>query len=125
MADVVANPKDTHLTAFFKLCQTDRLAKTLLYAEVPSYFTWSNNKWNKRQKGKQGEVKDFPGYFKDDALGRVYTVHPGQQECFFLRILLHEVRGPTSFKALKTVNGQVCQTYREACNKLGLLEDDA
>ena len=60
-----------------------------------------------------------------NALGRVYTVHPNNFECFFLRLLLHNVRGLTSFDALKTVNGQVCETFREACQKMGLLEDDA
>ncbi|GBM01517.1 hypothetical protein AVEN_209323-1 [Araneus ventricosus] len=32
--------------------------------------------------------------------------------------------GPTSFTDLKTVEGQVCETYRETCLKLDLLEDD-
>jgi hypothetical protein len=37
---------------------------------------------------------------------------------------LHHVKGPTSFDFLKTVSGFVCETYRQACQKLGLLEDD-
>lgn len=40
-------------------------------------------------------------------------------------MLLHEVRGPKSFADLKTVNGRVCQTFREACHLRGLLEDDS
>ncbi|CAF1515752.1 unnamed protein product, partial [Rotaria sordida] len=32
--------------------------------------------------------------------------------------------GPTSFEALRTVNGQICATFREACQLHGLLEDD-
>ncbi|KIH55918.1 hypothetical protein ANCDUO_13912 [Ancylostoma duodenale] len=45
---------------------------------------------------------------------------------FFLlcQILLHTVRGPTSFTDLKTVDGEVCETYREACQRRGLLEND-
>ncbi|GFQ69331.1 ATP-dependent DNA helicase [Trichonephila clavata] len=39
--------------------------------------------------------------------------------------LLINVRGPTSFQELKTVNGHVCATFREACQKLNLLENDA
>jgi hypothetical protein len=39
-------------------------------------------------------------------------------------MLLHSIRGPRSFEELKTVNGEVCQTFREACQKLGLLEGD-
>ena len=68
-----------------------------------------------------------PGYSDiraSDALGRVYTIHPNNFECFFLRLLLHTVTGPTSFVALRTVNGRVCDTFREACQRLDLLEDD-
>ncbi|RCN50729.1 hypothetical protein ANCCAN_03114 [Ancylostoma caninum] len=58
-----------------------------------------------------------------DALGRVYTVQ-NNDECYYLRLLLHTVRGPTSFTDLKTVDGEVCETYREACQRRGLLEND-
>ncbi len=40
-------------------------------------------------------------------------------------MLLHHIRRPKSFKHLKTINGRECETYREACNQLGLLEDDS
>nr|XP_043639114.1 uncharacterized protein LOC122610187 [Erigeron canadensis] len=40
------------------------------------------------------------------------------------RILLNHVVGPTSFKAIKRVNGKDCATYKEACFELGLLDDD-
>lgn len=39
-------------------------------------------------------------------------------------MLLHEIRGPTSFSDLKTVNGILHNTFQSACNVLGLLEDD-
>ncbi|XP_061394706.1 ATP-dependent DNA helicase pif1-like, partial [Musca vetustissima] len=39
-------------------------------------------------------------------------------------MLLINVRGPTSFENLRTVDGQICATYREACQKLQLLEND-
>ena len=42
-----------------------------------------------------------------------------------MRLLLINVRGPTSFQELRTLNGQVCATYREACQELNLLENDA
>ena len=51
-------------------------------------------------------------------------MHPNNFECFFLRLLLHTIKGPTSFEALITVNGQVCATFREACQLRGFLEDD-
>jgi len=37
------------------------------------------------------------------ALGRVYAISPQQAECFYLRLLLHNVKGPQSFAALKTM----------------------
>ena len=53
------------------------------------------------------------------------TVHPSNRECYFLRILLHHKRGPKSFDDLKTIEGEVCQTFQEACIRLGPLHDDS
>jgi hypothetical protein len=121
----VLEPPRTTLTAFFLLCQKDDFAKTLLYCDVPKYYTWdaSGKVFKRRLQGTM--VSGSGGVRATDALGRVYTVHPNNFECFYLRMLLHVVRGPTSFDALKTVDGTVCATYREACQVRGLLEDDA
>ncbi|XP_075451177.1 uncharacterized protein LOC142492419 [Ascaphus truei] len=120
---LAAQPPNTTLTAFFQLCQHDSFARTLLYPQTPRYYTW-NASTKQFKKRKQGTPVPGTDALASEALGRVYTVHPNNAECFFLRILLHTVPGPTSFDAIKTVNGQVCETYREACQKLGLLEDD-
>ena len=66
----------------------------------------------------------FPGVKEAHVLGRVYTINPCQGECFYLRLLLHHIRGPRSFAELKTVEGDLCSSFREACFRLGLLEDD-
>jgi hypothetical protein len=50
---------------------------------------------------------------------------PNMVECYYLRLLLVNVVGPRSFEDLRTVNGHLCATYREACEHLGLLENDA
>ncbi|GFR28939.1 ATP-dependent DNA helicase [Trichonephila clavata] len=81
------------------------------------------------------EQDSIPGYVIDNALGRVYTVHPNNREAFHMRLLLHHVRGPISFEDLKTVivrdaDGDIleikpCSTYTEACQVLGPLEDDS
>ncbi|GFW53891.1 ATP-dependent DNA helicase [Trichonephila clavipes] len=80
--------------------------------------------------GKKG--KAVSGYLeikKDQVLERerkrVYTVHSGNAECYFLRLLLHKIPGPTSFTALKIVAGVVQPTFQAACKALSLLEDDA
>ena len=124
-AERAASPTDTTLTAFFKLCAVDDFAKTLLYAEVPTYFTWNATK-KEFQRRKQGNrVAGHMNLYSSDALGRIYTVHPNNAECFYLRLLLVNVRGPTSFGDLRTVDSELCVTYREACQKLNLLENDA
>ncbi|GFW42941.1 uncharacterized protein LOC104236095 [Trichonephila clavipes] len=38
------NPPATTLTALFTLCQNDAFAKTLLYSEVPTYYTWNTSR---------------------------------------------------------------------------------
>ncbi|GFV79798.1 ATP-dependent DNA helicase [Trichonephila clavipes] len=60
-----------------------------------------------------------------DVLGRLYTVHPNNTECFYLRLLLINIRGPISFQDLRTINGQLSATYRQAFEELNLLENDA
>ena len=39
-------------------------------------------------------------------------------------MLLIAVRGPKSFEDLRTVNGEVCATFEQACLKLGLIENN-
>ncbi|KAI5747287.1 hypothetical protein M8J77_013075 [Diaphorina citri] len=104
--------RSTTLMAFFELCQTDSFAKSLLYCEVPSYFTYSRQRgWARRLRGQP--VPGHPNIRRDSCIGRVYTVHPSNAERYYLRLLLHSIRGPTSFEALRTVN--------EACNQLSRL----
>ncbi|XP_039968146.1 uncharacterized protein LOC120779853 [Bactrocera tryoni] len=55
----------------------------------------------------------------------MYTIHPNNTECFYLRLLLVNVQGPRSFEYLKIVDGHLCETYREACHLLHLLENDS
>ena len=123
--EVATNPpRKTTLTAFMDLCSADQFASSLFYHEVPRFFTWDNNarKWKKRKQGNPHETAE--GYFSEDTVGRVYTVHPKFEECFYLRMLLHVVSGPKSFEDIRTVNGNVCSTYKEACKIRGMLVSD-
>ncbi|KAF0712142.1 Uncharacterized protein FWK35_00030053 [Aphis craccivora] len=47
----------------------------------------------------------WPRIKMDTAIGRIYTIHPNQSECFHLRLLLNYVQGPTSFESLKAFDG--------------------
>ena len=96
----------------------------LVYAEVPHYFTCYKSR-KQFQRRKQGQaVNGQPNLYSTDALGRLYTIHPNNAECYYLRLLLINVRGPTSFENLKTINNILYATYREAYQQLKLLEND-
>ncbi|GFV91223.1 transposable element Tcb1 transposase [Trichonephila clavipes] len=107
------NPPGTTLTAFFTLCQEDAFARILLYSEVPSYYTWNETKkvFIRRRRGEP--VDGRPGIFRENTLGRIYTVHPNQDECFYLRMLLVNVPGPGCFHELKIVDGVTHATFRK------------
>ncbi|XP_039954205.1 uncharacterized protein LOC120770689 [Bactrocera tryoni] len=110
----------TTLTSFFSICQSDPFARALLYSEMPRYYTW-NASSKKFQRRKQGNVvPGHPDVRSTEALGCIYTVYPKNDECFYLRLLLVNVRGPTSFESLRTVNGIVLPTFRVARHELNL-----
>ncbi|XP_035835779.1 uncharacterized protein LOC110888292 [Helianthus annuus] len=90
----------------------DTVARTLTYVQFPIFYVWKieNRCWEPRQKGK--------------AIGRIHSVSPSFGEAYFLRILLNKVKGPKSFADIRTVNGHVHDTFRDACYALGLLDDD-
>ncbi|XP_031122581.1 uncharacterized protein LOC116025489 [Ipomoea triloba] len=105
----------TMLTEFFSMNLANEYAKmmNLLYVEFPCHFVWckSTKSWKPRKQLK--------------VIGRLVTVNPTEGERYYLRMLLMNVRAPTSFESLKTVNGYFAETFREAAEKLGLLSGDS
>ena len=59
---------------------------------------------------------------KSGQIGRIIYANPAEGERYFLRVLLNHVRGATSYKDLRTVAGVTYSTFREACEKRGLIE---
>ncbi|KAJ8965520.1 hypothetical protein NQ314_004069, partial [Rhamnusium bicolor] len=62
----------------------------------------------------------------EDRLDRISCIadvsaRQGQMELFFLRVLLRHVAGSTSFEELRTVDGRIYSTFREACEARHLL----
>ena len=112
--DVLGNgvTKETPLTAWFKINQTNPQARETTYQNFPWTWVYDNKikKWKPHQKGY--------------AIGRMYFASPSSGEHFYLRLLLTVVAGATSFAHLHTVNGIQFNTNKEACFALGLLEDD-
>lgn len=110
----LSSPPKTTLTAFFYLCIKDEFARTLLYIEVPRYTHLEHNKERMETPNSRNTFQNWPGLKSGDALGRVYMVHVSNMECVFLRMLLHHVRGPTSFKDLKKLINRDFLSFREA-----------
>ncbi|CAH9106191.1 unnamed protein product, partial [Cuscuta epithymum] len=102
----------TKFTAWMKANQVYPTAKELTYVEFPSKFTWKKKtmEWVERKRG--------------FSIGRIYYVRPGAGEKYYLRILLNIVKGATSFEDLRTYEGTVYPTFRDACHARGLLKDD-
>ncbi|KAG7980350.1 hypothetical protein I3843_05G178700 [Carya illinoinensis] len=61
---------------------------------------------------------------KGNVIGQIVSANLIEGERYYLRILLNHIRGPKSFEDLKTVNGIVVPTFREAANLHGLLNKD-
>ena len=113
---------DTPLMAFFKMnCiagDIGDLARSLLYQEYPQHFVVKTDPHNPQSK--VWHIRQRQCF----AIGRMVYVNPTAGERFYLRTLLMVLRGPQSFEDLKTFNGEICETFHDACLKRGLLEDD-
>ena len=105
-----ADSRDTMLTAYFRFNSESPTEYT--YPQFPNHYVF-NKKWKPRQRG------------GDSVIGRMYFVSPKQTERYCLRLLLLHVTGATSYEYLRTVNGVVMNSFKEACIALHLLPDDA
>ena len=54
----------------------------------------------------------------------VISAHPAEGERYFLRVLLNNVAGATSYEHLRTVDGMLLPSFREATERRGLIEED-
>ncbi|XP_063215752.1 uncharacterized protein LOC134527212 isoform X2 [Bacillus rossius redtenbacheri] len=124
-----AQQKNTHLTAYFhynlqhKLihhavdgdCGSTPCPLQLTYVDFPQQFRWMEKErvWKPRDKG---------GF---NTISRLYQVKPQKdEELMCLRILLHNVKGATSFQNILTVGGFEHPPYKDACQALLLLDRD-
>uniref|UniRef100_A0A453MW58 Uncharacterized protein n=1 Tax=Aegilops tauschii subsp. strangulata TaxID=200361 RepID=A0A453MW58_AEGTS len=57
-------------------------------------------------------------------VGRNVAAHPAEREHYYLLIHLRHVTGATSYEDLRTVNGEILPTFREAGERRGLVEGD-
>ena len=110
-----AEDRHSQLQAWFQLNRIDSFARSLKYVDIPVHYVWNNSERTWRRRQKRGER----------IIVRMYDVQPSMGELFFLRLLLLHITGARSYEDLRTVCGTVHDTFREACQALGILEDDA
>ncbi|KAL3810378.1 hypothetical protein ACJIZ3_000028 [Penstemon smallii] len=103
----------TMLTDFFRVYNEGTEENQYLYRDFPRYYRWLAKEriWQKRRTHQK-------------VIGRMYAASPGEGERFYLRLLLNHVRGPKSFDDLLTINGVHYLTFKQAAEKMGLLEED-
>lgn len=101
------------LTQYFRMNNVDPKARKLLYLEFPEFYRWDkpNKRWLARKNGRK-------------QIGRMVYATVAEGERYYLRVLLEEVRGATSFNSLKTIHGVTCDTFRQACELLGVVGTD-
>ena len=102
----------TMLTEYFEANKKYELARGILYKDFPASFVLvSGSKyWKRRDERTQ--------------IGRIVSAHPAEGERYYLRVLLNHVTCATSFQDLRTVDGIVFPTFREAAERRGLIESD-
>jgi hypothetical protein len=100
------------LTEYFKTNRDRDDARHILYNDFPGTFRWLSTKvWQKR-KNRVFQV------------GRIVSANPAEGDRYFLRVLLTHVTGSQSFQDLKTVDGVLCDNFRQAAERRGLIEAD-
>jgi hypothetical protein len=110
----VERAQKTQLLQYFKANEDDvGNVRELTYQEFPNYLAWdkAKRKWSYRQR-------------KHLAIGHMSSIPPSTGELFYMRLLLTVFKGATSHDNLRTVEGALCESFKEACRKYGLLEDD-
>ncbi|XP_020105809.1 uncharacterized protein LOC109722257 [Ananas comosus] len=114
LLDVLNRPniEKTMFTEWMQANTTYDDARELTYAEFPTKWVWhSGDKvWTRRKQGNR--------------IGRIIYICPNAGELYFLRMLLNKVKGPRNYTEIRTIDGIVHETFRAACNALGLLGDD-
>ncbi|XP_063939345.1 uncharacterized protein LOC135148359 [Daucus carota subsp. sativus] len=100
------------LEAFFHLNTIDPNAREYTYDEIPKHYVWHDSlcSWNPRKKGFQ--------------IGRLTYCHHSSGDVWYLRMLLSRIKGPVSFEALRTIDGKLYNSFQEAANHYGFLNDD-
>ncbi|XP_057755480.1 uncharacterized protein LOC130974635 [Arachis stenosperma] len=114
LEDVVrkALVKESMFLGWFQANKDYAEARALTYAELPTKFIWKPDErvWLPRK-----------SHF---VIGRIFYVPPGFGESYYMQLLLNFVRGLTSYEDIRTIDGVLYSTFKDACYACGLLDDD-
>ncbi|XP_071718873.1 uncharacterized protein [Rutidosis leptorrhynchoides] len=104
--------KETMFTDWFELNKRDPSARHLTYAKIPKNYVWNQDAktWTRRKQG--------------SCIGRIVYSHPASGERYYLRLLLNKVKGPQTYEEIRTVDGTLHPTFKDACFAYGLINDD-
>ncbi|KAF7814740.1 uncharacterized protein G2W53_028709 [Senna tora] len=104
--------KETKFLAWFEANKRYPKARCLTYAQLPTEFVFKpdSREWHERKFGY--------------SIGRLYYVPPGHGELNYLRVLLTFTKGETCYVDIRTINGVVYPTFKDACYAMGILDDD-
>ncbi|XP_039822604.1 uncharacterized protein LOC120684800 [Panicum virgatum] len=112
VANDLGSSKST-LSEWFVANQKFPAARQYTYYEFPKYYTWNNKE------------KVWEGHRRGNKIGRLRFIHPGVGDAFYLRMLLMVVKGAFNYADVRTYEGIVYNTFREACQARGLIGDDS
>jgi hypothetical protein len=102
----------TMLTEWFKTNQESEVAQSLTFYQFLQQWVWNR------------KFKQWTLCKRVFVIGRMYYAHLTSGERYYLRMLLNCVKGATSYEHLRTVDGKVHDTFKDACIAMGLLADD-
>jgi len=86
------------------------------YVDIPSLYSWNTSErmWVERQQQQRFTT-----------IGRMSWIPVSAGEQFFLRSLLLATPGATSYDFLRTVNGHLYPSFRDACMARNLVHDES
>ncbi|XP_071688411.1 uncharacterized protein [Rutidosis leptorrhynchoides] len=104
--------KETMFTDWLELNKRDPAARSLNYEKIPKHYVWNQDArtWTRRK--------------QRTCIGRIVYSHPASGERYYLRLLLNKVKGPETYKEIRTVDGILHPTFKDACFASGLINDD-
>ena len=108
------------LTEFFKENKkVHSKLREILYPKILKHYTWNKATKTYSERSRRRSCNSESNSPKSDTIGRIPVVAFTRkiQESYFLRLLLHHVKGLKSYQDLKTVDGEICDTFQAACIK--------